>query len=211
MILLANLPHAIFSGLYLFYNNIYTRMLAELEWNRFSQRGTKEGILLRVTQPEGRQRSKYFLSLPYRYAIALMVQSIIVHWFVSQSLFFVSVRFYDHGVVKTNEISTLGFSPMAIVFSITAGLAMAFLLSGNAFRKYSPGTPFGGTCSAVISAACHPPNQNDKLGDDWGNEIRLEPVKWGVIGDPNRPVGHCGFGVGDVPLPTKGKWYAGQE
>ena len=87
MILLANLPHAIFSGLYLLYNNIYTRMLAELEWNRFSQRGTKEGILLRVTQPEGRQRSKYFLSLPYRYAIALMVQSIIVHWFVSQSLF----------------------------------------------------------------------------------------------------------------------------
>lgn len=63
--LLANLPQTILSFLYLTYNGIFSCVLAADEWNRFSHHRKR----LRVTAPTGKQRSTYFLAVPYKYSI----------------------------------------------------------------------------------------------------------------------------------------------
>lgn len=46
---------------------------------------TRKG--LRVTAPRGEQRSSYFLQLPYRWAVPLMIVSGALHWLMSQTIF----------------------------------------------------------------------------------------------------------------------------
>ena len=64
-ILFANLPQGILSFLYLTYNSLYSCMLGAHEWSLFATRR----VGARVTSPLGNQRSKYYLQLPYRYAV----------------------------------------------------------------------------------------------------------------------------------------------
>jgi len=63
--LFANLPQGILSFLYLTYNGLFSCMFGALEWSHFG-RFRKP---LRVTAPEGSQRTTYYLQLPYTYAI----------------------------------------------------------------------------------------------------------------------------------------------
>jgi hypothetical protein len=65
LVLISNSPQLLLSILYLNYNGLFSCMLAADEWSRFRQ--TRKS--LRVTSPSGQQRSTYFLSLPYKYAI----------------------------------------------------------------------------------------------------------------------------------------------
>ena len=80
-VLIANLPQLILSIAYFTYNGLFTSMLAGLEWSQMAWQ--KKG--LRVSQnPQGEQRSSYFLQLPYRYAIPLLGFSAVMHWLVSR-------------------------------------------------------------------------------------------------------------------------------
>jgi hypothetical protein len=64
-VLFANLPQGILSFLYLTYNGLYSCMLGAHEWSLFATRRRT----VRVTAPVGKQRSTYYLQLPYWYAI----------------------------------------------------------------------------------------------------------------------------------------------
>ena len=77
--LLANLPQLILSFLYFLYNSLFTQMLLADEWNRYAHE--RKG--LRVTSPVRQQRSTYYLHLPYKYGIPLLVMSGLLHWLVS--------------------------------------------------------------------------------------------------------------------------------
>lgn len=81
--MLPNAPQIILSCAYFAYNALFTRMLAESEWQSFSM-GYRP---LRVTNPRGEQRSTFRLQLPYRYSIPLLVISIFLHWITSNALF----------------------------------------------------------------------------------------------------------------------------
>jgi len=65
LVLIANSPQVLLSVLYLNYNGLFSCVVANDEWSRFAHSRKP----LRVTSPAGQQRSTYFLSLPYRYAI----------------------------------------------------------------------------------------------------------------------------------------------
>ncbi|THC89639.1 hypothetical protein EYZ11_010915 [Aspergillus tanneri] len=166
--LLVNTPQAILSTIYLLWNNLFTRMLLAVEYNDFAS----ERKALRVSTPQGDQRSTYFLSLPYRYAIPLTGTSALLHWLVSQS-------FYSVQLVKRNTVShhlgywtsSVGYSPIAMIFSIGV-LALAIIaMIGIGLRRLKAHMPIAGTCSAAISAACHPP-----IGDE---DAASKPVMWG--------------------------------
>lgn len=61
--------------------------------------------------------------------------------------------------------------------------------------------PMASTCSAAISALCHPPEQD--------TEVALFPVMWGEVSQDNKGVGHCSFTTAvDVKQPTIGYMYA---
>lgn len=83
VVLFVNLPQVICSLIYFSYNYLLTVMLLSQEWSRFYL--VKKP--LRVSKPIGEQRSTYFLSLPYRYGVPLIIASSTLHWLISQSLF----------------------------------------------------------------------------------------------------------------------------
>ncbi|KAI9675457.1 MAG: hypothetical protein M1822_008935 [Bathelium mastoideum] len=206
--LLANLPQLIVTMLYFSYNGLFTRMLSALEWSKLSEKRAA----LRVTSPQGQQRSTYFLQLPYRYSVPLWIVSVLLHWLLSQSLFLTSVEYYYQDT--SPEITTApGYSSMAIIFALALGVVLMLGLAAMALRKYSGEMPFAGNCSIVISAACHPPP------DDTNAATML--VKWGcpvegvedVFGDQEEHVGdgrvgHCCITSQAVTHPVPGRYYA---
>lgn len=178
MILLANSPQVPVSIAYFLYNNVLTIMLLAAEYNDYARQRKP----LRVSWPRGLQRSTYYLSLPYRYSIPLLVSHMVLHWLVSQSLFYVEVLPYDfYGKPKpSRRLVTCGFSPIAIIFGIGLGSSMVFAILGLGLRRFQTNIPLAVSCSAAISAACHPPP---------GDGHALKPVMWGEI--PKEQITHA--------------------
>lgn len=172
MVLLANTPQIIVSFAYFFYNKMLTTMLLAVEFNDYAA----ERKPLRVSWPKGHQRSTYYLSLPYRYCIPLLITHAILHWLVSQSLFFVQVILYDMvGNLTPERIVACGYSPMAILFALIVGASMMIVILVLGFRDFKNSMPLASSCSAAISAACHaPPGCGDAL----------KPVMWGEVPKP---------------------------
>ena len=107
-VLLANLPQAICSFLYVTFNGLITSMLLAAEWSRkrfidFSPLRTQAdrsthtiGYFLRpkplrVTTRRGGQRSTYYLQLPYTYSVPLVLVSAILYWLLLESIFLVRI------------------------------------------------------------------------------------------------------------------------
>lgn len=215
-VLVANAPQPVLSLIYFIYNGIFTCMLAEREWNQFAQKRTG----LRVSDgPRGSQRSVYFLQLPYRFAVPIMILSGVLHWLVSQSIFLAAIETYDGGrqVLYFSSLDlpgridrlTCGFSPLAIVFVI--GLAALMLLFGVGMGRlrYVAGIPTAGSRSIVLSAACHVEKRT--AGD--GDEMACKRLQWGVTrpggGVGYDEIGHCGFSDTAVETPKEFTYYAG--
>ncbi|KAH7082209.1 hypothetical protein FB567DRAFT_630623 [Paraphoma chrysanthemicola] len=185
---------------------------------------------LRVSSPKGEQRSTYFLSLPWRYGIPLAATSALLHWTLSQSIFLTALATYRPEGFN-NELLFLGSSPRPLILTVTLGFIIGIVLLGLCFRKSKGVLPRGGTCSAIISAACHGP-----AGD---TEAAFKPFKWGEIDaaqssgllprkghiqDINEAkhaqstgvdieltelagLGHCCFTTYDVTAPVQGREY----
>ena len=205
-VLVANSPQILLSFLYFAYNGIFTCMLLAEEWSAYASKRR----FLRVTSPTGGQRSTYRLQLPYRYGIPLLIGSSTLHWFVSQSIFLARVNVIDStgAEVPKVEISTCGYSPMAMIVVIILGSIVVLLGICNGFRKARVGMPLAGSCSAAISAACHPPETDV--------DASLKRVMWDVVNKESfkhldESVGHCSFTSFKVEAPIVGKQYAGRQ
>lgn len=89
------------------------------------------------------------------------------------------------------------------------------------FRKYKPGIPLVGSCSAAISAACHPPQGDDKPSRkvvQWGSCGPMSTL--GMTGDDQTlssgesETGHCSLTSFNVEPPVEGAfvcWSAQKE
>ncbi|OAL46160.1 hypothetical protein IQ07DRAFT_198771 [Pyrenochaeta sp. DS3sAY3a] len=227
-VLVVNSPQVVMSFLYLLYNGLFTGMLAGHEWSSFA---TKHR-LLRVTSPVPGQRSTHFLQLPYKWGLPLLAGSILLHWFVSQSIFLARISFYvsdepyqpERGFielgpnrdrstkllpVRGNVFTGIGFSDIALVASIACAILLIVvcrLVAG--LLTFAKGPPVGGTSSAVISAACHTMTGDDQARE--GDDIFDKPLKWGatIQGRPDR-IGHLCFSDMEVEKPGLGYLYAG--
>jgi hypothetical protein len=122
---------------------------------------------------------------------------------MSQSLFLALVNVQDDTGQQDDHdsMSAVGYSCIAILCAII--VSVIAVLGGilNGFRRYKPGIPLVGSCSAAISAACHRPP-----GD---TSASLKAVQWGVVGDQGADVGHCSFSSFEVREPQPGCLYAG--
>ena len=171
MVLLANTPQLIVSMAYFLYNSLLTSMLLAAEHNDYATHRKP----LRVSWPKGQQRSTYYLSLPYKFSLPLIITSALLHWLISQSIFYVQVvPFHFSGKpAYSDQTSTCGYSPMAIIFAIIVGSLL--LLAGPVLgmKRFTARMPMAANCSAAISAACHPP------ADD--KDAALKAVMWGEI------------------------------
>jgi hypothetical protein len=194
MILLANTPQIVLSVLYILYNTLCTSMLSEDEWQRYSSQRRP----LRVTAPTGQQRSTYFLSLPYKYSISLMMVSGLLHWLVSQSLFLARVTILDEDDTPVKAITTCGMSPIAFIFVCIVWVVILILSLAIGFCRFNARMPLAHGSSIVISAACHPP--------ELDKQASVLPVQWGAT-DEEEP-GHCTLTSHFVYEPFPGRLYA---
>jgi hypothetical protein len=211
--LVANTPQLILTLIYFTYNSVFTSMWMAAEWDSFSQR--RKG--LRVSQqPTGTQRSTYFLQLPHRVAVPLMVTCGLLHWLVSQSMFLVNVEGYwwdnDTGDYTQSEVPgvnssdfnriSCGFSPMPILFVILIGIGMLVMAIFIGSLPLRLGMPLAGSCSFVISACCHPEADEVEEG-----KVALKQLQWGVTSVRASGIGHCSFSSREVLEPEEGAAY----
>lgn len=196
-VILANLPHFIFSGLYFQYNALFTGMLAAKEWSEFALK--RKGLRV-SSSPKGEQRSRYFLQLPYRWSVPLIFMSMLIHWLLSRSIFIVAIKFDDEFA------TTCGYSPIAMIVVVVAAVVMALAVIITGCRRLPTAMPVVGSCSLGIAAACH------GFGGAERPDETLVPLRWGAMTQPGHgpafEPGHCGFSGDYVEEPQPGGRYA---
>jgi hypothetical protein len=197
--LIANFPQVLLSFIYFAYNGLFTAMLMGHEWTSYASK--RKG--LRISRvPVGFQRSTYFLQLPYRFGIPLVILSIFV----------VSFDVYDDrgesvitglGWIDDVVTRTCGYSPIAMLAVVILGVFMMAIVVGFGYIPYKHGMPLAGSCSLAISAACHP-------GQHTEEDIVLseQELRWGVVSTSVDGVGHCAFSSKEVGPLVKGRTYA---
>jgi len=196
MVAVANLPQVIVSCLYFSYNTVYTSMVSADEWSRY----TISRKSLRTSDPRGEQRSTYWLSLPWIYALPLAIASSFLHWLISQSLFIARTKVIDStGAVEPVAYMDVGYSPLAILIALLFGCSMVVVIVANGCRKLRPCVLVGNN-SLAISAACQRPE-----GDEGA---AYKGVMWGAVRHKvkGRP-GHCTFTSWEVEVPRVGDSY----
>ena len=170
--IVVNTPQLFASIGYLTFNLLITSMVMTAECNDFATHRKT----LRVSQPRGQQRSTYYLQLPYRCAIPLMLVSSALHLLISQSIFLANLIVYDVSGVEAPDLNVIaqGWSPIAIIFTlIFIGLMFISLLIVGWHRTYSKEMPLMRSKSLYISAACHPPKESKNAA--------LGPIGFGVM------------------------------
>ncbi|KAJ2996647.1 hypothetical protein NUW58_g906 [Xylaria curta] len=160
-ILIANSPQLLLSASYMAYNNLFTRLQMAQEWAMY---GTGYSPL-RVTVPQGMQKSTYRLQLPYKYRIPLIALSAFLHFLVSNTIYVVvsfggyeshGNQHYGAGPGLPEDAAVLvGYSPKSLVaVPIVAAIVITIpiLLS---LKKFPPNVVIVGSNSLAIAAACH--------------------------------------------------------
>ncbi|KAH5426660.1 hypothetical protein HBI47_117900 [Parastagonospora nodorum] len=201
---IANFPQLLLSFIYFGYNGIFTTMLIGYEWTSYACK--KKGLRI-SRKPSGFQRSTYFLQLPYRFGIPLVILSGTLHWLVSQSIFVVAFDVYDGlgqiaAVDLGDRTKTCGYSPIAMLAVIIFGSLIVAAVIGFGYIPYNRGMPLAASCSLAISAACHPPLVS---GDSVLSEQKLQ---YGVVSTSGDGIGHCAFSSKEVGKLVKGRTYA---
>lgn len=209
-VIIANSPQVILSMLYFSYNALFTSFLLSKEWVSYAHK--QKGLRV-SSRPVGEQRTDYFLQLPYRFGIPLMVLSGTLHWLVSQAIFLVSIDFYNvfgspgsRGLNAnvSDGMKTCGYSPISIITVVIFGTFMIIAVIAFGYIPYKQGMPLAGSSSMAISAACHP-------GDGDGAAAAVEKVQWGVVSVDEDGIGHCSFSMQKVTPPVEGQIYAGNR
>lgn len=230
-IIVANSVQLALSATYFLYNSLYTAQCAALEWTSYIKGRPKS---LRVTWPRGQQRSTYYLQLPYRYGITLIILQALMHFLLSQSIFLARLQYYDSFGAPLDidqSFTDVGVSPRAALTTCLVGLVLVLAQILHAYRPLDNRIPIHGNQSAVISAMCHP--DTDPGPDDLNSDsdlspsasevssIALKPLMWGVTRQPVEETGsglervqslwegagHCSFTTKTVELPQVGKYY----
>lgn len=68
-------------------------------------------------------------------------------------------------------------------------------------QEIEEGDPASGSCSALISAVCHQPEDDIEMQ-------RFLPAMWGTVSSEDLAVGHCCFNSFSVSSLIEGKLYA---
>ncbi|KAL4912065.1 hypothetical protein BDW62DRAFT_195499 [Aspergillus aurantiobrunneus] len=199
-VLVSNTPQLAVSFLYYCLNDSLTRYLLAADYNKFAICRRP----LRVSFPRGEQRSTFYLTIPYRFAIPSLGAFTLIHWFVSEGLFYVQVLPYglDAQLVPSEALITCGVSTIPLITGLLLGVALFLIVSFMGTIDFkSSRMPLALGRSVVVSAACHPPRLD--------LDAAYKPVQWGVVGyDVDAEFPHCSFTSEEVKEPEDDVRYA---
>ncbi|GIZ44544.1 hypothetical protein CKM354_000774000 [Cercospora kikuchii] len=186
---LPNIPQIAVSFAYLFYNNLVTCMVLAGEYAEYASSPTP----LRVSRPKDKQRSTYWLQIPYKYSIPMLSLSALLHWLISRSLFFIKLEVMDpsgnlrqpekdeNGLYGASGYTGVAFSGGAAMIALIIWIVMILALIFYSDRKVDTRIPLAGSCSLAISAACHRPRSDVNAA--------LLPVQYGIFAESDE-TGH---------------------
>ncbi|KAH6649907.1 hypothetical protein F5144DRAFT_522677 [Chaetomium tenue] len=226
--LLASLPQLLLALLYLATNALLTTYHLSHESSLFA---TGPARPLRVSSSAARavgvQHSSLHLTLPRALSGLLMAFFAGLAFVLRQSCFAVAVRLVDVPVsrnalpVDSDDgdgvgglvVVALGLSGVGLLVLLAALVVLALGVLGLGLRRAPPaglvngemlGNPMvlpAGSCSAVISARCHP------LAREKG--LERKPVMWGVVREGSGfDASHCAFTAGRAGAVGAGRNYA---
>jgi hypothetical protein len=218
-IALANTPQLALSVAFYIWNSHLTVMIAARDYDEFAaggeasqgeQKKPKHG--LRVTYPqEGTdQRAAYFFAIPFRQWALVTLLWTLLHWLASQAIFFARVDLLSHWLEVTEfSISQVGYSVLGMMCFLLVAILIFLYGLGVSVVRITSRMPLAATCSAALSAACHPGNsdaQHHQKKVHWGVEIAQgsSDAHLGNIPAPRR----CTFTSLDATYPTVGQSYA---
>ena len=152
-VLIANSPQVIASIGYVLYNQLLTCLLVSREFTVYSVK--RAG--LRVTTPQGDQRSTFWLSLPYKFSMPLLGLSTLLHWALSQTIFLTEIEVHapDGSVDITHSVGVLAWSALALVIILVISIVMMLGVLALGFLTYPKSVPIIESNSFAISTACH--------------------------------------------------------
>ena len=183
------------SLIWYFINSLLTSMFVSRSWALFIDKPQ----CLRVSTPNGKQKSSYFLSLPFRYSMPLSACSILLHWLLSQSWFVVQTRVFTStgeeegdGFVREPSLdsSVIGYSSIGIILSLATLVLFLIGLVTLGSRKLPYRRahrvvdsevirmPLVSTCSAAIAAACHVHTADKDVHTSEIEWVQVEGVRW---------------------------------
>lgn len=193
--LIANLPQLVLAVILFLYTGILSAFFTADEYASFAHKAQN----LRVASPAGQQNGTWLLAMPKLWGLLFLVMQILLHWFVSQSLFVVDVAVYSEGGYYDDNfasISNCGFSPLAIICSLATMGVMLLLLLGLSLRRFPAlGPPVMGNSSVAISAACHSQMR--------GEDTPYRKLRWGSVWAWSNGVEHCSFADVDEDSPSR--------
>lgn len=202
--LLASLPQLLLGALYLAVNSLISTYYLSHESSLYA---LGEPRPLRVSsRPEGQQITSLFLTLPRPWSWFLTTLFAAMAFILSQSIFVVSINLMDPESTTTAATSSrstplvgLGLSGTALLILLSLLLILLIAVAAPAFRRAPPaalanglavGNPLamaGGSCSAVISARCHPSSKRELASRPWRRAL-----VWGVVRQSaGMEAGHC--------------------
>ena len=196
--IIANLPQLLISMAYVAFTGWLTAMLVSVEVSRF----LTERNGLRVSIPQGAQRSTRWLSVPFKYSVPFAIMIVILHWTMAESIFLVKLDYFDiYGTPKTEGsgsayIQTFGWSPAATLIHLVVVVLLIIVSLYLTGKKFPLGAPIIPTSSIAISAACHPATVDP-------TRLAERPLRYGLLSDANETEDvRVGFSADDVfPLP----------
>ncbi|EEP83034.1 predicted protein [Uncinocarpus reesii 1704] len=178
----ANVAQVCLAVIWTWYNGIICSMFISADWSTFAFKGQT----LMVGSPTGSQRGTWLLGLPFKFGVPLMALHVLAHWIVSQSVFLAQAEILSDVGEFLQQVSDCGYSPIAIIFACIIGVLIFVTLLVFGPRRFKAGSPpIVSTCSAAISAACHP-------GTVLDEKAGYEKLRWADVGPGwNVGVGHC--------------------
>ncbi|KAI0466191.1 hypothetical protein F4859DRAFT_527465 [Xylaria cf. heliscus] len=184
-VLIANSPQILFSLCYIALNSLFTYFCVATKWERFAS----NYIPLRVTEPNGEQKSSYLLQLPYQYSLPIMSLSILFHWLISNTIYVVvseggkefspvvhetfsrlteTIKGYLFSTLYSgtknpdlpNTAVLLGYSPKSLIALTIVGSIVIITPLAFGFKRLSSDIVVVGTNSRLILMACRVSTQS---------------------------------------------------
>ncbi|RYO81180.1 hypothetical protein DL764_009800 [Monosporascus ibericus] len=201
-VLLASLPRLLPAVLYLAVNALLTTYFLGHEFALFAAGAPRP---LRVSSlPAGQQTTSLYLTLPRPVSWVLLVLFAGIGFLTSQAVWPLVISTTPSSSAAPRTVIAVNTTSLLALLAALAALALGTLGLGLLRRApfaplvasggtAVPGNPLaqalrGGSCSAVVSAACHPPH--------GAYESARGCVAWGVVddgGEGDEAVARCAF------------------
>ncbi|KAK7746493.1 hypothetical protein SLS53_002452 [Cytospora paraplurivora] len=195
------IPQILLAGLYFSTNALLTSYFLSRESSLYAILDDGAGRPLRVSaDPEGRQTTSLYLTLPRPVSWALAVLFTSMGLVLSQAFFVVPLSPTDitQSPQQQHHVLGVGLSGVALVVLLAMLVILLLVILGMGFLKApsaatcdgrAVGNPLvfeGGSCSAVISARCH--------RVPWEADVWKQRVGWGAVPEmPGAVISHATY------------------